>query len=111
MRSLKNYKIELSISAKKDLKVIEIKMIFKIQSKLNALTQDIPNLDIKKLVGLKTDLFRLRCGDYRIIADLKKQQLQILVIKIGHRKNIYDWYFFDFLITITLIKITNYLNF
>ena len=89
MRSLKNYKIELSISAKKDLKVIEIKMIFKIQSKLNALTQDIPNLDIKKLVGLKTDLFRLRCGDYRIIYTIDEVSTTINIVSINQRKDVY----------------------
>ncbi len=46
-----------------------------------------PESFVKKLVG---DLgYRLRVGDYRIILDIKKSELIILVIKIGHRKNIY----------------------
>lgn len=44
--------------------------------------------DIKKLVGMSG--YRLRVGDYRVIFDMNKNILQILVIKIGHRKNIYD---------------------
>jgi mRNA interferase RelE/StbE len=44
--------------------------------------------DIKKLVGMRG--YRFRVGDYRIIFDMEKEKLIILVLKIGHRKNIYD---------------------
>ena len=33
--------------------------------------------------------YKLRVGDYRVIADLDKGNLLILVIIVGHRKNIY----------------------
>lgn len=46
-----------------------------------------PEAHVKKLVG---DLgYRLRVGEYRVIIDIYKDKLVILVIKIGHRKNIY----------------------
>lgn len=44
--------------------------------------------DIKKLVGMLG--FRFRVGDYRVIFDLEKEKLLILVLEIGHRRNIYD---------------------
>ena len=34
--------------------------------------------------------FKLRIGDYRAILDIQSSNLIILVIKIGHRKNVYD---------------------
>ena len=46
-----------------------------------------PEKHFKRLVGKKT--YKLRAGDYRIIADIDGTRLFILVIKIGHRKNIY----------------------
>lgn len=46
-----------------------------------------PESHFERLVGKKT--YKLRAGDYRIIADIHKGELYILVIKIGHRKNIY----------------------
>jgi len=46
-----------------------------------------PEAHIKKLVG--DPGYRLRVGEYRIILDIEKEKLIILVIKIGHRKNIY----------------------
>ena len=41
----------------------------------------------KKLVGV--DYFSVRAGKYRIILDIRKNELIILVVEIGHRKNIY----------------------
>ncbi len=46
-----------------------------------------PEVHIKKLVG--DPGYRLRVGEYRVIIDIYKDKLVILVIKIGHRKNIY----------------------
>ena len=46
-----------------------------------------PESFVKKLVG--DPGYRLRVGDYRVILDIQKSELVILVIKIGHRKNIY----------------------
>ena len=34
-------------------------------------------------------LWRYRVGDYRIIAQLQDQQLTVLVVKIGHRREVY----------------------
>jgi len=46
-----------------------------------------PEAHVKKLVG--DPGYRLRVGDYRVILDIYNDELIILVIKIGHRKNIY----------------------
>ena len=46
-----------------------------------------PEAHVKKLVG--DPGYRLRVGEYRVIIDIIKEKLIILVIKIGHRKNIY----------------------
>ena len=35
-------------------------------------------------------LFRLRIQDYRVIYYLEKQKIHVTVIKIGHRKDVYD---------------------
>lgn len=46
-----------------------------------------PEVHITKLVG--DPGYRLRVGDYRIILDMEKRKLFILILKIGHRENIY----------------------
>ncbi len=46
-----------------------------------------PESYLKRLVGEKS--YKFRVGNYRLIVDLNKNQLLILVINIGHRRNIY----------------------
>ena len=46
-----------------------------------------PHVHLKRLVSIKA--YSLRVGDYRIICDIDDNKLIILVIKIGHRKNVY----------------------
>jgi mRNA interferase RelE/StbE len=41
------------------------------------------------LVGPRAGLWRYRVGDYRLVCQLRDQQLIILVIEIGHRSDIY----------------------
>jgi mRNA interferase RelE/StbE len=84
------YEVTLSAEAQKNLKKIDNKMIVKIFKKLEELTSDkFGSLDIKKLKE-KKDLYRLRIGDYRIIYSIDRKEIIVLVVKIGHRKNVYD---------------------
>ena len=46
-----------------------------------------PEVYLKKLVG--DEGYRLRVGDYRVVVDLDKERLIILVLKLGHRRNVY----------------------
>lgn len=50
--------------------------------------RDNPFRYLKRLQGEK--LWRLRIGDYRVIVDVIISNNKIIVLKIGHRKNIYD---------------------
>jgi mRNA interferase RelE/StbE len=34
-------------------------------------------------------LWKYRVGDYRLIAEIKDRQVQILIIRIGHRRQVY----------------------
>ena len=46
-----------------------------------------PEAYVKRLVG--NEYYKFRVGNYRLIVDLVKEKLVVLVIKIGHRRNIY----------------------
>jgi len=47
-----------------------------------------PHVHVRRLVGGLG--YRLRVGDYRVIMDIRDDILYILVLKIGHRRNIYE---------------------
>ena len=43
----------------------------------------------KMLVGDKSGLWRYRVGDYRLICEVQQDKVVILVVEIGHRRDIY----------------------
>lgn len=49
-----------------------------------------PRLRGKRLVGNFLGLWRYRVGAYRILCDIRDDELLILVVEVGHRKEVYD---------------------
>ncbi|QYA64603.1 hypothetical protein J5249_00477 [Campylobacter fetus subsp. fetus] len=49
-----------------------------------------PRCEGKALVGNMLGLWRYRIGDYRVIAQIQDDKLVILVVKIAHRKDVYE---------------------
>jgi mRNA interferase RelE/StbE len=43
----------------------------------------------KPLHGDKGGLWRYRVGDYRLICDIQDEKVVVLVLRVGHRKDIY----------------------
>ena len=80
------YIIEWKEHALQNIEKLEISVGKRIFKKIDELAQNPFFKDIKKLKG--SDDFRLRVGDYRVIFSIEKNVITIL--KIGHRKNIYD---------------------
>ena len=82
------YGIELSRSALKALKDIPLADVKKIRDKIEKLKKEpLPN-GCEKLEA-HDDLYRIRSGDYRVIYQIFRKKLIILVIKIGHRREVY----------------------
>lgn len=48
-----------------------------------------PRVKGKALKGNLKNYWRYRVGNYRLICDINDLEVKILIIKIGHRKNIY----------------------
>ena len=66
-------------------KTISTRIADKLQS-----IRDNPYLFVRKLSG--SDFYRLRVGDYRVIMTIDNGKMVILVIEVGHRRNIYKKY-------------------
>jgi mRNA interferase RelE/StbE len=62
----------------------------RIRAKILVLAQDpkAPNNNVKKPTGVEG--YRLRIGDWRVIYTLKQQILTIVVIRVGHRSEVYE---------------------
>ena len=82
------YKIVFVSSADKQLKKLAKSVQRLIIEKIKKLDIFQSNNNVKKLIGT-SDLYRLRVGDYRVVYQIRKQELVVLILKVGHRKDIY----------------------
>lgn len=82
------YTIELSRAALKALKPIPKSDLKRIQTKIEKLKYDPTPQGCEKLAN-NDELYRIRSGDYRIIYQIHNKALIIIVVKIGHRREIY----------------------
>ena len=83
------YELIYSPTALKELEKLENKIQVRIVTVLERLRIRPDSCDIKKLVGSAG--YRIRVGDYRVIFDMDHEKLYILLLKMGHRKNIYNF--------------------
>ena len=49
-----------------------------------------PRIHGKGLVENKSGQWRYRIGDYRVICEIQDDEVIVLVLEVGHRKNVYD---------------------
>jgi mRNA interferase RelE/StbE len=81
------YLIVWSIRAAKQLKHFDRSIAKRIFEKVDLLSHN-PERYVEKLVG--APYYRLRVGDYRVILDINNEYVRILILKVGHRSNVYD---------------------
>ncbi|MBS3108327.1 type II toxin-antitoxin system RelE/ParE family toxin [Candidatus Woesearchaeota archaeon] len=81
------YELVYSPGALKALEKLDKPIQKRILTALERLRIRPESCDIKLLIGIPG--YRFRVGDYRVIFDIEQEKLHILVLKIGHRKNIY----------------------
>lgn len=81
------YSIEISRSAQKQLAKINNPFFDAITEKVIALKTNPRPQGCKKLKG--NESWRIRVADYRIIYEIYDNILQIIVIEIDHRKQVY----------------------
>ena len=55
----------------------------------NLIDTENPRLHGKGLSGDKSGYWRYRVGDYRILADIRDDEIIIIIVEIGHRREIY----------------------
>jgi len=82
------YSIEVKRSAAKVLKKIPKVDQKRIIKKIDSLATQLPNPNTTKMKG-NNPFHKIRVGDYRVIYEIQDDILLILILKIGHRKDIY----------------------
>jgi len=82
-----NYKILIKPSAIKELNKVPQKELSKITNKIQSLSKYPRPSGCEKLAA--KNAYRIRQGSYRIIYTIEDDNLIILVVKIGHRRDVY----------------------
>jgi mRNA interferase RelE/StbE len=83
-----SFRIEFRPRAVRDLKALPKAARSRIVSKITSLGSDPYPQEARKLTGEK-DLYRIRVSDYRVIYQARHEVLLVLVVRVGHRKDIY----------------------
>ena len=81
------YSIQIEKSAENFIKKLDKKDAELVLNKIYQIREN-PFRYLKRLQGEK--LWRLRIADYRVIVDVIVSMNKIIVLRIGHRKNIYE---------------------
>jgi mRNA interferase RelE/StbE len=82
--------VEYSDEAKKQLKKLDKYVAGEIKSYMDGIKKlKDPRTRGRELTSNLSGLWRYRVGDYRLICEIKDEKMMILVLVIGHRKEIY----------------------
>ncbi|MCL3776565.1 MULTISPECIES: type II toxin-antitoxin system RelE/ParE family toxin [unclassified Actinomyces] len=82
------YRIELSPGAARQLRKLDGLAQRRVQAVVELLAQEPRPAGAKRLVGGHGE-WRVRSGDYRIIYEINDGVLLVLVLTVGHRREIY----------------------
>lgn len=83
-----SYRIAISSAAARQLRKLDAQARRRIQAAIDLLSENPRPAGAKKLVGGGGE-WRVRTGNYRIIYELNDDALLVLVLTVGHRRQIY----------------------
>ena len=82
------YKVQLAPAAERQIKKLERAVQKRIIERLESLEQNPRPHGILKLEG-SDNTFRVKVGDYRIVYEIQDENVLVLVLRVGDRKEIF----------------------
>lgn len=82
-----SYRLLIKPSAAKELEGIPLKDRQRLVKRLQALADEPRPAGCEKLSG--SDRYRIRRGNYRVVFGIEDDQLVVVVVKAGHRRDVY----------------------
>ncbi len=82
-----NYRLQIKRSAVKELEAVRLRDRRRIARRIQTLATDPRPSGCEKLSG--QEKYRVRQGDYRILYAVDDEELTVVVVKIGHRRDVY----------------------
>ena len=84
----RRYEVQLVATARRELLKLPARIRVRVADAIRALGADPRPPGCKKLAG-NAAYYRIRVGEYRIPYDVRDREVLVLVIKIGHRREVY----------------------
>jgi mRNA interferase RelE/StbE len=84
---MEKYKLTFKKSVTKDLRSISKQDLKRIIERFDELSNNPRPVGCEKLSG--QERYRIRQGDYRIIYEIRDDVLVVVVVKVGHRREVY----------------------
>ncbi len=82
------YRVSLAASAARQLRKFDPAVRRRLQAAIELLSIDPRPPAATQLVGGSGE-WRVRTGDYRVIYEIRDDQLVVLVLRLGHRRDVY----------------------
>ncbi len=83
------YRVAFKSSAEKELLRLPGPVVSRIFPKIESLAADPRPRGVKKLRGAG-DLWRIRAGDYRAIYAIDDEKREVTVMRVAHRREVYE---------------------
>lgn len=83
------YEVLVAPAAARQLRKLDHQARRRVQAAVELLAQDPRPPGARELAGGEGD-WRVRTGDYRIIYEIQDRVLVVLVVAVGHRRDIYN---------------------
>ncbi len=82
-----SYELVFKKSVAKDLRAFPNQDVKRIMQRIRSLADDPRPAGCEKLSG--QERYRVRQGVYRIVYEIEDDKLTVLVVKVGHRRDVY----------------------
>jgi mRNA interferase RelE/StbE len=82
-----SYSLEIKRSAARELAQLPPKDRGRVVARIRSLADDPRPVGAEKLSG--QERYRVRQGDYRILYEIEDQVVRVVVVKLGHRQDVY----------------------
>ena len=83
-----SYEVQILPKAARQIKALSVEVRQDISLTIQSLANEPRPIGVKKLSGEK-DIYRVRVGNYRVLYRIVNKVLVVVVVSVGHRREVY----------------------
>ena len=83
------YRVEFTTAAAKEVRKLDPQLRRRILAGISDLERDPRPHGVRKLTGFD-NAWRVRIGDYRVLYEVEDERVLVTVVRVAHRRDVYD---------------------